>query len=80
MPKRKVDLDTKVQTMRECLHLEDVTVITRKYGISKRAAYNWFAQVLEHLPEILQEAKPGPKHQSQDRAAPPRQPTPAAKR
>lgn len=71
MPRRKVDLDTKVQTMRECLHLQDVTAVTHTYGVSERAAFNWFAQILEHLPEILQEAKPGPKSHVHDPAAPP---------
>jgi hypothetical protein len=72
MPRRKVNLNTKVQTLRECLHLQDVTAVTRKYGVSERATYNWFTQVLERLPEILQDAKPGSKSQGDDPAAPPR--------
>lgn len=74
MPKRKVHLNAKVQTLRECLHMQDVTAVTRKYGVSERAAYNWFALLLERLPEILQDAKPGPKSQVTDPTAPPRRP------
>ena len=72
MPRRKVDLDTKVQTMRECLHLRDVEAVTHKYHLSERAAYKWFAQILECLPEILQNEPPGPKRQSATARAPPR--------
>ena len=80
MPRRKVALDTKVQAMRECLRMENVTTVMHKYQLSERAAYNWFAQVLEHLPEILQEDKPGPKSQSHEPAAPPRRRSRLAKR
>lgn len=80
MPRRQVHLNTKVQTLRECLHLQDVTAVTRKHGVSERAAFNWFALLLERLPEILQEAKPGPKSQAHDPAAPPRPRTSWAKR
>lgn len=73
MPRRKIDLDTKVQAMRECLHLENVAAIARKYKVSERIAYNWFAQILEHLPASLQQAKPGRKRQAHDPAGvPPR--------
>lgn len=61
MPKRKINLDVKVQAMRECLQLADVESVMRKYHLSERSAYNWFGQILERLPEILQDAKPGPK-------------------
>jgi len=80
MPRRKVHLNTKVQTLRECLHLREVTAVARKYGVSDRAAYNWFALLLERLPEILQDVKPGPKSQVCDPAAPPRPRTSWAKR
>ena len=73
MPRRKIDNDTKVQAMRECLHLENVAAIAHKYKVSERIAYNWFAQILEHLPESLQEAKPGRKRQADELVAPPRQ-------
>jgi hypothetical protein len=72
MPRRKVDLDTKVQAMRECLHLEHVEATMRKYHLSERAAFNWFAQILERLPDILQNESPGPKRQSDTLLAPPR--------
>jgi len=61
MPKRKIDLDVKVQAMLECLHLEDVETVTEKYDLSKRSLFVWFDKIKNHLPEILQEAKPGPK-------------------
>jgi len=72
MPRRKIDLHTKVQAMRECLHLKDVAAIAHKYHVSERIAFIWFAQVLEHLPESLQETKPGRKRQTCDSAVPPR--------
>jgi len=72
MPRRKVDLDTKVQAMRECLHLTDVEAVTHKYHLSERTAYSWFAQILERLPDILQNESPGPKRQSDTLTAPPR--------
>jgi hypothetical protein len=72
MARRKIDLKIKVQAMRECLHLENVAAIAHKYRVSERIAYHWFAQVLEHLPESLQEAKPGRKGQPHDPVAPPR--------
>ena len=78
MPRRKVHPNTKVQTMRECLHLQDVADVTRKHGVSERAAFNWFALLLERLPEIFQDAQPGPKSQAHDEAPPPSQ-TPWAK-
>ena len=70
MPRPKIDLDTKVQAMRECLHLENVAAIARKYKVSERIAYNWFAQILEHLPASLQETKPGRKRHAHDPVAP----------
>jgi hypothetical protein len=79
MSRRKIKLDTKVQAMRESLHLENVATITHKYQVSERSLYDWFAQILEHLPESLQEAKPGPKRQADDPAAPPRRPSRSAK-
>ncbi len=80
MPRRKVELDTKVQAMRECLRLENVAAVMHKYHLSERAAYNWFEQVLAHLPEILQDAKPGPKSPSPELTAPPRRRNHLAKR
>ena len=41
MPRRKVKLTTKVRIMRENLRLTDAKAISRKYGRSERAAYNW---------------------------------------
>jgi hypothetical protein len=80
MARRKIDLATKVQAMRESLHLENVTAIAHKYQVSERIAYTWFAQILEHLPESLQAAKPGPKRQAADVEVPPRRRRRGAKR
>jgi len=80
MPRRIVDLDTKVQTMRECLHLSGVEAVTHKYAVSERVAYQWFEQILERLPEILSESKPGPKTQGAESLAPRRRRNRSAKR
>ncbi len=61
MPKRTIALDAKVQAMQESLHLQDVEATAAKYGLSERSMFVWFDKVKEALPEILQEAKPGPK-------------------
>jgi len=66
MPKRKIDLDVKVQAMLECLHLQDVESTTQKYDLSRRSLFVWFDKIKDQLAEILQEAKSGPKE------APPR--------
>jgi hypothetical protein len=71
MPRRKVELDVKVKVMRESLRMSDVENISRKYGISERSAYNWYGRVLEALPDILAEDKPGPKPEAQADSAPP---------
>ena len=63
MPKRKINLDVKVQVMLECLHLQDVEAATEKYDLSERSLFVWFSRIKEQLPEILQEAKPGPKEE-----------------
>jgi hypothetical protein len=46
MPRRKIKLEVKVEAMRECLHMADVEDIACKYGISERAAYNWYRKEL----------------------------------
>ena len=61
MPRRKIGLEVKVEVMRECLHMADVENISRKYGISERAAYTWYKRVLKALPDILTDSKPGRK-------------------
>jgi hypothetical protein len=80
MPKRKINLDVKVQAMRECLQLAEVESVMHKYHLSKRSAYNWFDQILERLPEILQDAKPGPRPPRRSSTAPPRPRHRSAKR
>jgi transposase-like protein len=71
MPRRKIELDVKVEVMRECLHMGDVESISRKYGVSERSAYNWYKQVLEALPNILADGKPGRKPKLKAESAPP---------
>jgi hypothetical protein len=51
--------------------MADVEDISRKYGISERAAYNWYARVLEALPDILADDKPGRKRKPKVESAPP---------
>jgi hypothetical protein len=71
MPRRKVKLATKVRVMRENLRLTDPKDIPRKYGVSERAAYNWYQRVLEALPAILADEPPGPKPKTKAESAPP---------
>jgi hypothetical protein len=71
MPRRKVELDVKVKVMRESLHMADVENISRKYGVSERAAFNWYNRVLEALPDILANDKPGPKPKLNIESSPP---------
>ena len=71
MPLRKVELEVKVEVMRECLRLMDVEDIARKHGVSKQSAYNWYQRVLEALPDLLAEAQPGPKPEAPTTASPP---------
>jgi transposase-like protein len=71
MPRRKIELEVKVEVMRECLRMADVEKIARKYDISERAAYNWYTRVLEALPDILADGKPGRKPKPKAESAPP---------
>lgn len=80
MANRKVKLDIKVHAMRECMRLENVAAVMHKYHLSERSAFRWFEDILEHLPEILQAEKPGPKSQKHAGGAPPRQRNHSVKR
>ena len=73
MPRRKVKLNAKVAAMRESLRLMNVEDIARKHKLSKPALYKWYHEVLEALPDILADEKPGrkPKPKSKADAAPP---------
>jgi hypothetical protein len=71
MPRRKIDLDIKVEFMRESLHLVDLKTLLRKYDISERTAYNWYREVLDALPGILADEQPGRKSQAKAESAPP---------
>jgi len=71
MPRRKVKLDAKVTAMRESLRLMNVEDIARKYKLSKPALYTWYHEVLEALPDILADKKPGRKAKSKVEATPP---------
>lgn len=71
MPRRRIELEVKVEVMRECLHMADVKDIARKYGISERAAYTWYTRVLEALPDILADGKPGRKPRPKAESTPP---------
>lgn len=78
MPRRKVKLDTKVQVMREVLHVARVKDVLDKHGVSERAVFNWYKRVLEALPNILADETPGRKSkpEPQSEAAPPTPPAP----
>jgi len=71
MPRRKVNLAVKVAAMRESLRLVNVADIVDKHGLSKQALYNWYREVLEALPDILADEKPGRKPPSKADSAPP---------
>jgi hypothetical protein len=71
MPRRKVKLETKVAAMRESLHLANVAEIIHKRRLSKQSLYNWYQRVLEHLPDILADAKPGRKPRAKSESSPP---------
>lgn len=71
MPRRKVKLDVKVAALRESLRLVNVADTVEKHGLSKQALYNWYREVLEALPDILADDKPGRKAKSAADSAPP---------
>ncbi len=71
MPRRKVKLDVKVAAMRESLQLINVAEVVNKHGLSKQAVYNWYREILEALPDILADDKPGRKPKSKADSAPP---------
>jgi len=71
MPRRKVKLDAKVAAMRESLRLTDVDGIARKHRLSRPTLYKWYHEILEALPDLLADKKPGRKTKSQADTAPP---------
>ena len=71
MPRRKVKLDVKVAAMHKSLRLTNVADIVQEHGLSKQALYNWYDKVLEALPDILTDDKPGRKPLSEADSAPP---------
>jgi len=71
MSRRVIKLDVKVDVMRDSLRLMGLEDVLRKYGVSRRSAYNWYREVLEALPDILADDKPGRKPTSQADLAPP---------
>jgi hypothetical protein len=71
MSRRPIKLDVKVNVMRDSLRLTGLDDVLRKYGVSRRSAYNWYDEVLEALPDILADDKPGRKPKSKADAAPP---------
>ena len=71
MSRRTIKLDVKVDVMRDSLRLMGLEDVVRKYGVSRRSAYNWYREVLEALPDILADDKPGRKPKSKADSAPP---------
>jgi hypothetical protein len=57
--------------MRESLKLADVACTAHKHDLSKQSMYNWYRKVLEALPDILANDKPGRKPKSDAESAPP---------
>jgi hypothetical protein len=71
MPRRKVELNAKVAAMRESLRLTNVDGIARKHKLSRPALYKWYHEILEALPDLLADEKPGRKTKLQADSAPP---------
>lgn len=71
MPRRRIKLDTKVAAMRESLRLANVGEIIRKRRLSKQSLYNWYDRVLEALPDILADDKPGRRSKAKSDSPPP---------
>jgi hypothetical protein len=71
MSRRTIKLDVKVDVMRDSLRLMGLEDVLRKYGVSRRSAYNWYREILEALPDILADDKPGRKPKSKVDSAPP---------
>jgi hypothetical protein len=71
MSRRTIKLDVKVDVMRGSLRLMGLEDVLRKYGVSRRSAYNWYREILEALPDILADDKPGRKPKSKADSAPP---------
>ena len=70
MPRRKVELDVKVAAMRESLRLVNLKDVISKYQVSQPSLYNWYHEVIEALPDILADEKPGRKSQAKAESAP----------
>jgi hypothetical protein len=71
MPRRKVELDVKVAAMRKSLRLTNVADTAHKHQLSKQSMYNWYHKVLDALPDILADDKPGPKPELKAESVPP---------
>jgi len=71
MPRRKVSVDTKIQVMRESLRLTNIQEVLRKHDVSERSVFNWYREVLEALPDILADERPGRKSKPKTDSAPP---------
>ena len=71
MPRRKIKLADKIAAMREGLRLVNAVDIARKHKLSRPALYKWYREVLEALPAILADDKPGRKPKPKTKSAPP---------
>jgi hypothetical protein len=71
MSRRTINLAVKVNVMRDSLRLMGLEDVLRKYGVSRRSAYNWYREVLGALPDILADDKPGRKPKPKADSAPP---------
>ncbi len=71
MPRRKIDLDVKVAALRASLRLVNLDEVVSEYHVSQPALYNWYHEVLDALPEILVNEKPGRKPKPKAESVPP---------
>jgi transposase-like protein len=71
MSRRQVELEVKVNAVRESLRLVNVAAVARKHGVTPRVLYQWFHKLWEGLPQLMANAKPGPKAQVKPASSPP---------
>jgi hypothetical protein len=71
MPRRKVTLEAKVAALRDSLRLMNVDQVAREHHLSRPALYKWYNKVVDALPDILANEKPGRKTKLKAGSAPP---------
>jgi len=61
MPYRSIDTERKVKLILEHLKGERICSLARRYDVDEDSIHLWKNKVLEALPKILSNKKPGPK-------------------